>query len=322
MHIGLLTSVFHDRSLEEVLDRVHAYGLGHVELGTGGYPGNAHCDPDTLLADAAALESFTSALRKHDIHISALACHGNPLHPDRATAESYHRVFQQTVRLAERLQVERLTLFSGCPGDSEASTRPNWVACAWPPDYQAVLDWQWREKVVPYWREQAAFARSHGVTKLCFEMHPGFVVYNPGTLLKLREAVGEEIGANLDPSHLFWQGIDVIAAIRYLKDAIYHVHAKDTAFNSDVARRNGFVDTTPLDCLSQRAWVFRTIGYGHDELFWRQFVSVLREVGYDDVLSIEHEDLLASQEEGVRRAVSVLQSCVLVEPPAQPWWTA
>jgi sugar phosphate isomerase/epimerase len=232
MHIGLLTSVFHNRSLEEVLDRVHAYGLDYVEIGTGGYPGNAHCDPDRLLADAVALESFKSSLGKHGIRISALACHGNPLHPDRPVAESYHRVFQQTVRLAERLEVERLTLFSGCPGDSETSTRPNWVACAWPPDYQSVLNWQWQEKVVPYWREQAAFARSHGVTKLCFEMHPGFVVYNPGTLLKLREAVGEEIGANLDPSHLFWQGIDVIAAIRYLKDAVYHVHAKDTGFKS------------------------------------------------------------------------------------------
>jgi sugar phosphate isomerase/epimerase len=186
MHIGLLTSVFHDRSLEEVLDRVQGYGLKHVEIGAGGYPGNSHCKPELLLNDADALRGFKSALCDRGIQISALACHGNPLHPNRAIAASYHRVFSQAVLLAEQLGVERLTLFSGCPGDSDSSTQPNWVACAWPPDYQTILEWQWSEKVIPYWREQSAFARSHGVTKLCFEMHPGFVVYNPGTLLNKR----------------------------------------------------------------------------------------------------------------------------------------
>jgi sugar phosphate isomerase/epimerase len=321
MEIGILTAVFRDRSLTDALDLVQAHGLHYVELGSGGYTGTHHCDPDRLLADIAALDRFQTELARRDIHISALACHGNPLHPNPEVAGRDHRTFQQSVLLAAQLGVDRLTLFSGCPGDSDTSQGPNWVTCAWPADYLAILDWQWTEKVIPYWQKQAAFARSHGVSRLCFEMHPGFVVYNPPTLLRLREAVGEEVGANLDPSHLFWQGIDVVTAVRQLGSAIYHVHAKDTAINGDLVRSQGVLDTTPLGQVGQRSWVFRTVGYGHDELLWRQFLSALREVGYDDVVSIEHEDALASPEEGVQKAIALLRACILTEPPAQPWWT-
>lgn len=321
MEIGILTAVFRDRPLAEALDLVQSYGVRHVELGSGGYTGNHHCDPDRLLANSHVRARFEEELSRRDIRISALACHGNPLHPDREVAARDHHTFQQTVLLAQKLGVDRLTLFSGCPGDSDSSRGPNWVTCAWPTDYLSILDWQWQEKVIPYWREQAAFAGSHGVTRLCFEMHPGFVVYNPPTLLRLREAVGEEIGANLDPSHLFWQGIDVVTAVHQLGGAVYHVHAKDTALNPDLVRAKGVLDTTPLDQAGQRSWVFRTVGYGHDELLWRRFLSALREAGYDDVVSIEHEDALASPEEGVRKAVALLRSCILTEPPAQPWWT-
>lgn len=324
MHLGVMTSVFRDRSLEDALDSIKDLGIDTVEVGTGGYPGDRHCRPADLLADAGALAGFVRTLADRGVRISALACHGNPLHPDAETAARDHAVFQNAVLLAEQIGTDRLTLFSGCPGDSEGSRYPNWVTCAWPTEYRTILEWQWNERVIPYWREQVAFAREHGVTRLCFEMHPGFVVYNPATLLRLREEAGDAIGANLDPSHLFWQGIDVIESIRMLgaAGAIYHVHAKDTALNPRNAALNGVLDTTPLEDVANRSWLFRTVGYGHDGLFWRSFISALREVGYDDVLSIEHEDILAAPDEGVSKAVTFLRASMFTDRPVDPWWTS
>jgi len=162
------------------------------------------------------------------LEISALSCHGNPLHPNSDIANRHRQDFRDTVRVAEKIGVRRVITFSGCPGDSEGSQYPNWVTCPWPPDFLRILEWQWNEKVIPYWQEEVRFCRDHGVDMISLEMHPGFVVYNPETLLRLREATGPEIGANFDPSHLFWQGIDPLAAIRQLGPAIFHVHAKDT----------------------------------------------------------------------------------------------
>ncbi len=321
MKLGVLTAVYQDLPLEAALDRIQGLGLDAVEIGTGNYPGDAHCHPGELLADAAALKRFQKAIADRSLQVSALACHGNPLHPDAEVARSHHEVFTNTVQLAQRLGVDRVTLFSGCPGDGPGARRPNWVTCAWPVDYQAVLEWQWNQVVIPYWRDQAEFARSHRV-RLCFEMHPGFVVYNPATLLRLREAVGEEVGANFDPSHLFWQGIDVLSAVRRLGPAIYHVHAKDTALNQDRIRVDGVLDTTPLDRVRDRAWLFRTVGHGHDMQLWKSLLSTLREAGYDGVVSIEHEDALAGKDEGLRAAVSFLRDCIFTDPPAEPWWTA
>ncbi len=319
MKLGVLTVLYQDRSLDWVLDHVVELGLGAVELGTGGWPGDAHCRPQELLGSPASLRTFQEKFESRGLVISALSCHGNPLHPDSETAAMYDRVYRDTVRLAAELGVEVVNLFSGCPGDSEEARFPNWVTCAWPPDFEKVLAWQWEAKVIPYWQEAGQFAADHGV-KLAFEMHPGFVVYNPATLLRLREAVGPVIGANYDPSHLFWQGIDPVASIRALQGAIYHVHAKDTYLDPANIAANGVLDTTPYSRVGQRSWTFRTVGYGHDQLTWRTLVSTLRSVGYDYVLSIEHEDPLLSVEEGFRRAVAFLKDVLPTEPPANMWW--
>jgi sugar phosphate isomerase/epimerase len=217
------------------------------------------------------------------------------------------------------MEVGVVNLFSGCPGDSEDGKFPNWVTCAWPPEYLQVLDWQWNQKVIPYWQEAGPFAEKAGV-KLAFEMHPGFVVYNPETLLRLREAVGPVIGANYDPSHLFWQGIDPVASIQYLSGAIHHFHAKDTYMDARNIAVNGVLDTKPYSKLPQRSWTFRTVGYGHDQFTWRSIVSALRLTGYDYVMSIEHEDPLASIDEGLGKAVSFLKDVLLTEQPAVMWW--
>lgn len=319
MKLGVFDPVFGELGLEPMLDRIVELGLEAVEIGAGNYPGNRHCDPAALLRDADARERFAAAFESRSLTISALSCHGNPIHPNPDRAQHDDAVFRDTVRLAGELGVGVVNLFSGCPGDGPNATRPNWVTCAWPPDYAETLAWQWDEVVIPYWSEAGRFAADHGV-RLGFEMHPGFVVYNPKTLLRLRGAVGEVIGANLDPSHLFWQGIDPLAAIRDLGPAIYHVHAKDTSLDAHNVARNGVLDLEPYDDVANRSWVFRSVGDGHDLLFWKRFVSALRVVGYDHVLSIEHEDSLASTDDGLSRAIGTLQQAVLAQPPTAVWW--
>jgi sugar phosphate isomerase/epimerase len=308
--LGVFTVVFGQLELDAALDRVVELGLDAVEIGTGNYPGAAHCT-DGLLDEVHA----------RGLEISALSCHGNPLHPDEAFARGSHETWRRTVELASELGVETVVCFSGCPGDGPNASKPNWVTCAWPPDYLEVLEWQWNERAIPYWQEEAAFAREHGV-RIALEPHPGFLVYNPETALRLRDAVGPEIGVNFDPSHFVWQQIDPLLAIRELgrAGAIFHVHAKDVYVDPHNVARNGVLDTKQYDRFAERSWTFRSVGYGQGEKFWRDFVSALRIVGYDGVLSIEHEDGLASVDEGLRRAVEVLQAVVLRESPAEMWW--
>jgi sugar phosphate isomerase/epimerase len=222
--------------------------------------------------------------------------------------------------LANLLHIPVVNTFSGCPGDNERASCPNWIISPWPPEFLDVLSWQWEKKVIPYWREVAKFAADEGVN-IALEAHPGFVVYNVETSLRLRDAAGKSIGANFDPSHLFWQGADIPTAIRALGDAIFHVHAKDLALNQANVARNGVLDNKSYRRMAERSWLFRTVGWGHGELEWKQIVSALRMIGYDGVISIEHEDALASMDEGVASAVSLLNRVLLSEPPAEAWWT-
>jgi sugar phosphate isomerase/epimerase len=318
MRIGVFTPLLSQLPLPEVLKKLKANGIGTVELGTGNYPGDAHCKL-SMLKDRGALETFKKTIADEGFSISALSCHGNPLHPDRDLAKSHQETSRKTILLAEKLGVPVMVDFSGCPGDSRHAKRPNWVTCPWPPEYLETLQWQWDEVVAPYWTRHAKFAADHGV-KIAIEMHPGFVVYSPETMLKLRAIAGKQIGCNYDPSHMFWQSIDPIAAIRVLGDAIFHVHAKDTQIYDRNLPLTGVLDTKPYTDERNRAWIFRTCGYGHGEEWWREFVSTLRMFGYDTVLSIEHEDSLLSAEEGLTRAASFLHQIVPREKPGAAWW--
>lgn len=319
MKIGVFTALFANKKFEEALDYACECGVEAVEIGTGNYPGNPHCDTEGLLASASKRKGFLRAIESRGLVLSALSCHGNPLHPDRKYAASNHEVHRKTVQLAEKLGIEVVIGFSGCPGDSETAKLPNWVTCAWPPDFPQILKWQWDKKVIPYWKAEAKYAKERGI-KLAFEMHPGFVVYNPETMLRLRDACGENIGANFDPSHLFWQGIDPVQAIRALSGCIWHVHAKDTRVDIYNTSLNGCNDTKPYTDEIHRSWIFRTVGYGHDFAVWKDIASALRLAGYDHVLSIEHEDSLMGIEEGFKKAVAFLKQVVITEPPPKIWW--
>lgn len=319
MKIGVLDVVFSQLPLADMLDLLVSAGLDAAEIGTGNYPGAPHCDLDGLLESKQARDAYRNEFAARNLTISAFSCHGNPLHPNRDLAHRHDQVYRKTVRLAEALGVGVVCTFSGCPGSCPEDGHPNWVVAAWPPDYPAILNWQWQEVVIPYWQEAAAFAQDHGV-RVAIEMHPGFVVYNPETLTRLRAAVGPVLGANFDPSHLFWQGIDPVAAIKSLEGAIYHVHAKDTAIDAQNTAVNGVLDPKSYRDVVHRSWIFRTVGYGHSLEEWRRITSALRTVGYDHVLSIEHEDALASVNEGFGKAVAFLREMVLSETPTQAWW--
>lgn len=319
MKLGVFTVLFGQKTLEEALDYIVESGLEAVEIGTGNYPGNAHCPLDELVRSKRKAQEWKKKITDRGLTISALSCHGNPLHPDPAIAREHHETWRKTVRLAEMIGVKTVVNFSGCPGDSDTAKHPNWVTCPWPPDFSEVVQWQWEKKVIPYWRKEARFAADHGV-QVAFEMHPGFVVYNTETLLRLRAECGKNLGANFDPSHLFWQGMDPIACLRALRGCIYHVHAKDCRVDPLNAATIGVLDTKPYADEINRSWIFRTVGYGHGPEFWKDFVSTLRLVGYDGVLSIEHEDSLMSVNEGFQKAVAFLKEVLLTEKPGEMWW--
>lgn len=321
MKLGVFSVVLGDKTLEEACQFLEEQGAGMIEIGCGGFPGKAHCDPEVLLHDDVKLEEFKNTIKKHNLQISALSSHGNMVHPDKALAESFDKDLTNAILLAEKLGVPVVNTFSGCPGGSPEDKTPNWTTAPWPEDFSRIYEYQWNEVLIPYWKEKAAFAREHGI-KIALELHPGFSVYNTGTLLKLRHAVGPEIGANFDPSHLIWQGMDPAACIRQLgkEGAIFHFHAKDTKIDKTNAALNGVLDMTHYGDEINRSWIFRTVGYGNGEDYWKNLISELRLAGYDYAISIEHEDSLMSGREGLVKAMDFLKNVLLFEDRGQMYW--
>jgi len=319
MKLGVFSVLFGDKPFEETLDYIQDLGLEAIEIGTGCWPGDAYCNPDELLRSPPKLRAFRRAVEQRDLTISALSCHGNPVHPRARIARRDHAVFEKTVRLARKLDVGVVITFSGCPGSDPRATRPAWITSPWPPEFSEALEWQWSERVVPYWKEAAKIARAARV-RIAVEMHPNFVAYNPETMGRLSDIAPGVIGCNFDPSHMFWQGIDPVAAIRALGDSIYHCHAKDCRIDARNTAVNGVLDAKNYTRESERSWIFRTVGWGNGALAWKDMVSALRMVGYDHVLSIEHEDSLMSGDEGLRKAVAFLRDIVIAKPAGSAYW--
>jgi len=321
MDIGVLTVVLGGEPLEDALEYLSGIGVDAVELGCGGFVGENHLPRGEYLDNGDTQAELLDLVDAHDLRISALATHNNPLHPDDERAERAATEIREAVELADQLGVENVNTFSGLPAGSPAGEVPNWITAPWPTEHADALAYQWEEVAVPRWSGLADHAADHDVN-ICIEMHPNMLVYEPTSMLRLREATNEYIGANFDPSHLYWQGIDVTEAIRFLgeHDAIHHFHAKDTALYEHNARIKGYLDTNPYTDEPNRSWLFRSIGYGHDEAHWKDVVSTLRMVGYEGALSIEHEDSLTSGREGLGKAVDVLQRAVFDTQPGDAYW--
>jgi sugar phosphate isomerase/epimerase len=318
--IGVFDPAFPDLTLDQLVEKYQQMGVEAAEIGTGGYPNNKHCALDDLLADPAKLRAWQKKFDDHNIKVAVLSCHGNPVSPDKAAAELSDQTFRKTVQLAEKIGVKVVVGFSGCPGANPTDKNPNWITYRWPPEYAQALDWQWKERLIPYWKGAVKYARDHGIHRIALEMHPNFMVYNPLTLLKLRDAVGEEIGANNDLSHLFWQGCNPVEVIHMLgkQGAIYHAHMKDTVLFPDKVAKYGVLNFIfEKQDLKTASDAFRAVGYGHSASTWKDIMRAYMDVGYDGIFSVENEDPILSGEVGVERALYVLKNVreeLLTEP--------
>ena len=320
MKIGLFTPVFNNLGLKAMLAELVNYpAIQSLELGVGGWPGKAHVEVERLLAGREHRREFLARIKDAGLEISALSCHNNPVHPQREIAERDDAVLRTALKLAEMLEVQTVVTFSGCPGGKDGDVTPNWITAPWPPEFVDALAWQWNERLIPYWREVNKVAEDTGV-RIALEAHPGFCVYNAETLLRLRAEAGDCIGINFDPSHMWWQGVDIVSAITALRGAIFHFHAKDVAMMPANAARNGVLDPKSYARMAERSWLFRSVGWGHNETEWKAVVSALRLGGYDGVLSVEHEDALLSVHEGLTAALQMLSRVVPQEPAVEPWW--
>jgi sugar phosphate isomerase/epimerase len=323
MDVGLFLDSLPGTSLATALGVAVDLGLTSVEVGTGGYSPGEHGDLKALLADRTLRTTWHSEFQRRGVSIVALNVSGNPLHPVEDRARPHDEALRDTLRLAGELGVTTVVAMSGCPGTPDGSTAPHWSVGGWLPDFEGIYEWQWQEQLLPYWNDVAEIARSSGVTQICLEMHPGMMVSNPHTLLRLREAIGPRIAANLDPSHFFWQGMDPLVGIAALRGAIGHVHAKDTYVSKSNVAVNGVLDgrwvnlavqadgaSAPSVAVRDLPWYFCTLGYGHGSEYWSAFVATLLANGYDGTLSIEHEDPLIAPADGVAKAATFLGAIV------------
>jgi len=320
MDVGVLTVPLGGQSHDEAFSYLAELGVGYVELGCGGFVGEDHLPRQEYLDDEDAQAELLDTLDGYDLEISAISTHNNPLHPDDERAAEADTALREAIRLADQLDVDCVNGFSGLPAGGPNDEVPNWITAPWPTEHKDAHEYQW-EVAVDYWSDLAAHAADHGVD-VGIEMHPNMLVYEPTGMVRLREATNERIGANFDPSHLYWQGIDVTEALRFLgeHDAVHHFHAKDTGLYEHNARIKGYLDTADYTEEPDRSWLFRSIGYGHDESHWKEVVSTLRMIGYDGALSIEHEDSLTSATEGLEKAVDVLSRAVFETTPGDAYW--
>lgn len=321
MKLGVFTPLFNNLNFDEMIEAVAKRGLETVEIGTGGSPGNAHCDIDKLLVSSDERREYLAKLQDKGLEISAFSCHNNPVSPNKEEATEAGELLRKTIKLASLMNVPVVNGFSGIPAGNETDTAVNWPVLPWPTEYGDIYNYQWEKKLIPYWKDINQASESAGV-KIGIELHGDFSAHTPYTMLKLRDAAGKAIGCNLDPSHLWWQGIDPVGAIKILgkENAIHHFHAKDTFLDQDNINMYGLTDMQPYGNVQSRSWTFRSVGCGHSIQEWSDIISALRLYGYDYVLSIEHEDPLMSIDEGFDRAVTNLKSIMIKNQPTDMWW--
>ncbi len=320
MEIGVNTVALADEPLEDVCAYLDTLDVDLLELACGGVHSDNHLPRDRYLDDPAEQRRLWELLESYGMDVSALSTHNNPLHPDDDRQTKTDRELREAITLAGQLDVDTVTCMSGLPAGSPTDDVPNWITAPWPPEQLDALEYQW-EVGVEYWNEIADHAATHDV-RVAIEMHPNMLVYEPQTLLRVRGATNEYIGANLDPSHLYWQGISIPEAIRVLgeHDAIHHIHAKDTEIRDRHVREKGVLDTTSYAEEADRSWLFRTLGYGHGEDHWREVVSTLRTIGYEGTISVEHEDALLSAKEGLEKSLSFVREVAFETTPDEAHW--
>lgn len=311
MKLGFVSDSLGGLPLDGMLDHAVRLGVSGVEVNTGGWSTAPHFDLAALKASASARKAFLAAFADRGLEVIALNANGNPLHP---TDPKQAQCLKDTIRLAGEMGIRKVCTMSGLPGGRAGDLMPNWVVSSWPPETQTILRYQWEDKLIPFWAEIVALAKASGVEQIALELHGNQVVYNVPSLLKLRAAVGPVVGANLDPSHLFWMGADPLIAAEALGEAVCHVHAKDTFLNARKQATTSLLENGSLMDIPGRSWSYITLGFGHGEEWWRQFCYRLKMVGYDGWLSIEHEDVMLNSLEGLEKSVALLKGVMPAAP--------
>jgi sugar phosphate isomerase/epimerase len=320
MNLGLVIDPRLDRSWEDALELAVRNGVTHVEPCGGGHVPKAYVDPLLLARDDDALAAFRESIASRGLQIAALGCYGNPIHPDADRAEAAHRDFAAMCEVAAKLEVDRVTVISGVPAGGPRDHAPNWIIPSIYADLEDAYRWQWEERLVPYWRRACKIAAAHAV-KICMEPIGGFMVYNGQTFLRLREACGETLCANVDPSHVWWMGIDPLVFVEQLQGAIGYAHAKDVSIDPRRAPRDGLAPACRYDAWDERTWIYRAIGFGHPEPFWKDYFTALRRGGYDDVVSVEIEESFMSTDEALQKSVEMVRRALPLDPiPTGNWF--
>jgi len=295
MELCVYTDSVQNLTRTDALDVIAKAGATAVELAVGGQSSAPHMNLSELLSNKNARDTLIGELNDRGLRIGALNCSAWPMHPIKGV--EHVEIIKGAMKLAQLLNVKKIVTMSGCPGDGPNSSTINWVFFPWPSDGVELLNRQWTQ-TLDLWTDLAAFGGDHGIKKIAFELHPMHLVYNTPTLLKIRQHIGPIIGANVDPSHLFWQHMDPVAMVRALGDAVHHVHLKDLEFNQQQLGIAGTLDSRTFANPAERSWNFRTVGKGHGDEFWTLFFNALDDIGYDDVLSIENEDPYDTFEQG------------------------
>ena len=325
LKLGAYTACLHDRPLEAALEVLGSNGLTSVEVNTGGFIPSPHCHVDLLLSSARARRDYLALFAARGLELTGLNCNGNPLNPLPGVGPKHADDLRRTIELASLLGVPNVVTMSGTPGSDPGARYPSWVVNPWDGVYMDVLDYQW-DVAAEFWTGIDALARARGV-RVAIEMHPHNLVFSPVTLRKLVDLTGAtSIGAAMDPSHLMWQGMDVVACIRWLGPLVFHAAAKDAMITPGVAIR-GVLDTSfervPADADGKvptgygfwcnawpqdPAWRFVTAGIGHDVPYWTGFLSALAEIDPDMAVNIEHEDASYTRLDGLALAAGNLRA--------------
>jgi sugar phosphate isomerase/epimerase len=307
MKVGLFSDSLGRKPFLDMLDWCAANGIVGVEVGTGNFSSSPHCRLEELITSHEARTDFQAAFYERGLELTTLNCSGNILDGCRERREKSQKIFFDTLNLAEMLGLNTVVAMSGCPGEAgDSAIYPNWVTSYWQAEYQQLLAWQWKEAVEPFWCKAAKIAEDRGV-RLAIEMHPGQVVYNPYTLQRLIDITGNVIGANLDPSHLFWQGMEPLRVIEAMGKSIYHVHIKDCWLDFDEMALNGGLDNR---LTTKRSWGHCSPGVGHGEYYWLQFIRSLKVNGYSGTLSIEYAGPSENVEKGLQESVALLRRVI------------
>jgi sugar phosphate isomerase/epimerase len=176
------------------------------------------------------------------MELTGLNCNGNPLNSLPGVGAKHADDLRRSIELAGLLGVKNIVTMSGTPGSDPDAKYPSWVVNPWDGVYMDVLDYRWTV-AVEFWKEIDGLARANDV-RVAIEMHPHKLVFSPVSLKKLVDLpAATNVGAEMDPSHLMWQGMDVAACIRYLGPLVFHAAAKNAMITPrvDIPRRPGHV---------------------------------------------------------------------------------